>query len=196
MKSKKTNQGFTLNDLSKIKPPPKPDFGNDFVGQIAAYMYDHRETAGFERSMLKRIRRSNKEIGNARKKTQKAWEKMVPSLIADRNLLDILRSKNLIEPFLEITEIIAEGHKRIPDDGRPAFEPHILSAIWAADKFFPDWQSEPSRTLARTLNDVLQRAGFDGGDKTESIRVALNNERKIRSSASKVRALNWKPPEL
>lgn len=196
MKSKKTDWGFTLNDISKIEPPPKPDFGDDLVGQIAAYMYDHRKTAGFERSMLNRIRRSNKEIGNTRKNTQKAWEKMVPSLIADRNLLEILRSKNLIEPFLEITEIIVEGNEKIPDDGSPAFEPHILSAIWAADKLFPDWQSEPSRTLARTLNDGLQRAGFDGGDKTESIRVALIKESKIRGSASKVRALNWKPPKL
>jgi hypothetical protein len=196
MKSKKTNLGFTLNDLSKIKRPPPPDFGNDDVGRIATYMYANRKAAQFHQSILNSIRRTNKEIGNARKKTQKAWEKMVPSLIADRNLLDILRSKNLIEPFLEITEIIVEGHKRIPDDGSPAFEPHILSAICAADELFPGWESDPSRTLARTLNDGLQRAGFDGGDKTESIRVALIKESKIRNFASKVNFPNWKPPKL
>ena len=173
-----------------------PDFGNDFVGQIAAYMYDRRKTANFDRSILKSIRRTNKEIGSARKKTQKAWNKMVSNLITDRNLLGILEDKNLIEPLQEVSNIIAEGHERIPDDGSPAFEPHVLSAIWAADEFSPDWESGPSRKLARTLNDALQRAGFDGGDKTESIRVALIKESKIRNSERKARALNWNPPKL
>jgi hypothetical protein len=196
MKSKKTNQGFTLNDLSKIKPPPPPDFGNDDVGRIATYMYANRKIAQFHRSILNSIRRTNKEIGSARKKTQKAWDKMVSTLITDRNLLGVLEAENLLTPLQEVSEIIAEGHKRIPDDGSPAFEPHVLSAIWAADELFPGWESDPSRTLARTMNDALQRAGFDGDDKTESIRVALINTSKIRKSESKADDLNWKPPKL
>jgi hypothetical protein len=196
MKPKKTNLGFTLNDLSKFKPPPPPDFGNDDVGRIATYIHDNQSTAKFAKSILKSIRRNNKNIGSARKKTQKAWYKMVTSLKDDPNLIGILEERNLIAPLLEVSEIIVEGYEKIPDDGSPAFEPHILSAIFAADKFFPDWESSPSRTLARTLNDALQRAGFDGGDKTESIRVALIKESKIRNSERKARALNWNPPKL
>lgn len=196
MKSKKTNLDSVRIDLAKIKPPPIPDFGNDDVGRIAAYMYDRRKTAGFERSMLKRIRRSNKEIGSARMKTQKAWDKMVSAVINDHNLLGILEKKDLLAPLNEVSEIIKKGYERIPDDGSPAFEPHILSAIWAADEFFPDWESDPSRDKARTLNDALQRAGFDGGDKTESIRGSLIRESEIRKSESKACFPNWKLPKL
>lgn len=196
MKSKNTNLNSILNDISKIKPPPPPDFGDDVVGRIAAHMYAKRSTAQFNQSILKSIRRSNREIGNARKKTQKAWYKLVTSLKDDPNLIGILEERNLIAPLLEVSEIIVEGFERIPDDGSPAFEPHVLSAIWAADELFPDWESGPSRTLARRLNDGLQRAGFDGGDKTESIRVALIKESKIRNSERKARALNWNPTKL
>jgi hypothetical protein len=196
MKSKKTNLDSILNDISKIKPPPPPDFGDDIVGRIATYLHDHQSTAKFEKSILKSIRRSNKEIGSARKKTQKAWYKMVTSLKDDPNLIGILEERNLIAPLQEISEIIVEGYERIPDDGSPAFEPHVLSAIWAADEFFPDWELGPSRKLARTLNDALQRAGFDGGDKTESIRISLIRESGIRKSASRVNFPNWKPPDM
>ncbi len=196
MKPKKTNLDSILNDISKIKPPPPPDFGNDVVGRIATYMHDNQSTAKIAKSILESIRRNNKNIGSARKKTQKAWYKMVTSLKDDPNLIGILEERNLIAPLLEVSEIIVEGYEKIPDDGSPAFEPHILSAIFAADEFFPGWESDPSRTLARTMNDALQRAGFDGGDKTESIRVALIKESKIRNSERKARALNWNPPKL
>ena len=196
MKSKNSNLNSILNDISKIKPPPPPDFGDDVVGRIAAHMYAKRSTAQFNQSILKSIRRSNREIGSARKKTQKAWDKMVSILVADRNLLGILDKRNLFAPLQEVAEIIAEGYERIPDDGSPAFKPHIVVAFWAADEFFPGWESDPSRTLARTMNDALQRAGFDVGDKTESIRGSLIRESEIRKSASKVNFPNWKPPKL
>jgi len=183
-------------DISKIKPPPPPNFGDDNVGRIATYMHANRMIAGTDRSVLKSIRRSNREIGSARKKTQKAWDKMVPSLIADRSLLRVLKDKNLLSPLQEVAEIIAEGHARIPDDGTPAFEPHTLVAIWAADIFFPGWESSPPTELARTMNDALQRTGFDGGDKTGSIRSSLNQERKNRIYARKAKLLNWPPPKL
>jgi hypothetical protein len=196
MKSKKNNLDSILNDISKIKPPPPPDFGNDVVGRIATYMHDNQSTAKFDKSILKSIRRTNKEIGSARKKTQKAWEKMMTSLKDDPNLIGILEERNLIAPLLEVSEIIGGGFERIPDDGSPAFEPHILLAFWAADEFYPGWESDPSRTLARTINEALQRAGFGGGDKTESIRSSLIRESEIRKSASKVNFPNWKPPNL
>jgi len=164
-------------DLSKlnlqVSAPESPDFGTDEIGRIAAFCYEHRKEAALDKYIVDTTRRSNREIGGARKKTQAAWGKMLDKLRADPNMISILHDAGLLDALNQATRLVAEGYEPIPDSGGKAAQPHLVLAAWAADEFFPDW----SRNPAATINEALMRAGIIKSDKTQSVRVTLQNKK-------------------
>jgi len=166
---------MTKVDLSKLKlpKPVQPEFGDDEVGKIAAFIFKSRRSACIEPYLKASGRRHNREIGGARKKTQAAWAKMVDRLRDDPNMISILDNAGLLDAINEASALVSEPYEPYTDTGGKIPKPHLILALWAADEFFPDWRNNP----AAIINEALIRAGITKSDKTESVRVTLQNHK-------------------